>query len=310
MKLRSVAAGAIGMAGATALTNRALRRRAREFNPFLVDTHAVYPWRGFDVAYAEAGDPSDRDLLLLHGINAAASNHEFWRIFDLLADEYHVVAPDLPGFGHSDRPALLYSASLYRTFVEDAITELTDGSPIVVGSSLTGAYVARAANSVKVDQLILVCPTDTTMGERSTPRRALLQSPLIGQGLFNLLVSKPALQRFHADHGYYDMANLTPAVLEYEWQSAHQPGARYAPASFVSGHLDPDGTLEPDLAAVECPVTLVWGRDADLPPLSVGRELAEQSNARLVVFDDARLLPHVEHPNSFRSVVRERIATA
>jgi pimeloyl-ACP methyl ester carboxylesterase len=36
-----------------------------------------------------------------------------------------------------------------------------------------------------------------------------------------------------------------------------------------------------------------------LPPLSTGRTLAESAEARLVVFDDADLLPHAEHPETF-----------
>jgi pimeloyl-ACP methyl ester carboxylesterase len=42
-------------------------------------------------------------------------------------------------------------------------------------------------------------------------------------------------------------------------------------------------------------------------PLSEGRELADESDARLVVFDRARLLPHVEHPDRFVETVRESL---
>lgn len=308
MKVRTALAGVAGTLGATALVNRALRRRARDFEPFLSGDHAVYRWRGFDVAYTEAGDPEAQDLLLFHGISAAASSHEFWAVFSSLADDYHVIAPDLPGFGHSDRPALLYSASLYVTFIRDAIADLTDESPVVIGSSLSGAYVAEATREADVRELVLICPTDTTMGDRTTWRRTLLRSPLVGQGLFNLLVSKPSIRRFHADHGYHDIANLTPAVLDYEWTTAHQPGARYAPASFVSGFLDPTADLGTVLGELDVPIDLVWGREADTTPLSEGRRLAEAADTRLIVFDDARLLPHVEHPNDFVDAVQGRIA--
>jgi pimeloyl-ACP methyl ester carboxylesterase len=58
-------------------------------------------------------------------------------------------------------------------------------------------------------------------------------------------------------------------------------------------------------------VTLVWGRDADIVPLEKGRELAEAADARLVVFDDALLLPHYEHPGEFVDLVRGTVtATA
>jgi pimeloyl-ACP methyl ester carboxylesterase len=310
MKLRNVLAGAAGALGATALANRVLASRAEKFEPFLDGDHGTYRWRGFDVGYTEAGDPENPDLLLFHGINAAGSSHEFYRVFGELAEEYHVIAPDLPGFGASDRPPLLYSASLYETFVADAIADLSDEPPVVVASSLTGAYAATAATEVEVERLVLACPTDTSMGGRRTWLRSLIRSPVVGEAIHNLIVSKPSLRYFHDDHGYYDMEKLTDEVLAYEWQSGHQPGARFAPASFISGFLDPEGDLGETLAGLDVPVTLVWGREADITPLSMGQELAERGDARLVVFDETLLLPHVEHPEAFVDVVRGDVPEA
>lgn len=308
MNLRNALLATAGTLGGTALANRLLRAHGSGFEPFLDADRGTYRWRGFDVSYAELGDPEAQDVLLFHGINAAASNHEFDRVADLLAEEYHVIVPDLPGFGHSDRPPLLYSTTLYSTFVEDAIAELSDDDPIVVGSSLTGAYVAQAAREVPVQSLVLVCPTDTTMGGGQVWLRALLRSPVVGQTLFNLISSKPSIRYFNTDHGYYDAANMTDDIVDYEWQTAHQPGARFAPASFVSGFLDPETGLTETLGAVDARVTLVWGRNADISPLSEGRTLAEAAETGLVVFDKAKLLPHVEHPEQFVDVLAEEAA--
>lgn len=52
---------------------------------------------------------------------------------------------DLSEFGHSDRPPLRYSASLYESFVADAAHDLVD-RPTVGDSSLTGAYVVAGAD--------------------------------------------------------------------------------------------------------------------------------------------------------------------
>lgn len=308
MKLRTALAAVAGTIGGTALANRVLQADEDEFEPFIDAEYGTYRWRGFDVHYAELGDPEDQDVLLFHGINAAAANHEFEQVARELADTHHVIVPDLPGFGHSDRPPLLYSNTLYETFAEDAITELSEGSPLVVGSGLTGAYVAQAARETPVESLVLVCPTDSTMGGGQVWLRGLVRSPVIGQGLYNLVTSKPSIRYFNTDHGYYDSANMTDDIVDYEWQTAHQPGARFAPASFVSGFLDPDEELSEVLTAVEAPVTLVWGRNADISPLSQGRELAEAADTGLVVFDQAKLLPHVEHPAQFVETLAEEAA--
>jgi pimeloyl-ACP methyl ester carboxylesterase len=57
---------------------------------------------GTSIFYREAGDPAAPAALLLHGF--PSSSHMFRALIPRLADRYHVVAPDLPGFGFSDAP--------------------------------------------------------------------------------------------------------------------------------------------------------------------------------------------------------------
>ena len=309
MRLRTVLAGVgLGLA-ATALANRTLRRDSGDFEPPLGRELRTYGWRGFDVAYTEAGDPDDPDLLLLHGMNAAASSHEFRNVVDALAEEYHVLAPDMPGFGHSDRPPLLYSGALYVTFVTDFARDLTEDAA-VVASSLSGAYVARAAESVDFRSLVLVCPTASTVPGRRTWLRSLLRSPLVGEALYHLLTSKLAIRYFLADHGFAEAAHVTEEWVEYDWLTTHQPGARYAPASFVGGFLDLDIDLGSALADLDEPVTIVWGGEAGLPPLDRGREISETAGARLFVVEAADLLPHAEFPEEFLGAVGEHLEPA
>ena len=57
---------------------------------------------GLSIFYREAGPPGAPTLLLLHGL--PSSSRMFEPLLTRLADSYHMVAPDYPGFGHSDAP--------------------------------------------------------------------------------------------------------------------------------------------------------------------------------------------------------------
>jgi pimeloyl-ACP methyl ester carboxylesterase len=58
---------------------------------------------GLKIFYREAGAADRPALLLLHGFPSAG--HMFRDLIPHLADRFHIVAPDLPGFGQSDMPA-------------------------------------------------------------------------------------------------------------------------------------------------------------------------------------------------------------
>ncbi|WP_436347554.1 alpha/beta fold hydrolase [Natronorubrum sp. FCH18a] len=297
MKLRTALGAAVGTVGAAVLGNRLLKKRAGDLENPLVGIERTYRWRGIETKYTVAGDPNDPDMLLCHGIHAGASSREFEPIVERLAEDYHVIAVDLPGFGRSNRPPLIYSGTLYAEFIRDFTADVAD-EPTVVASSLTGSFAAEAAQESEFDQLVLICPTDETTDERPWVR-TLVRTPIVGTTLFNLLASKPGIRYFYDRDGYYDSDRIDDAELEYAWRSAHQPGARYAPASFSSGTLDPEFDLATELAALETPTTLVWGRDAELVPLREGRDLADAADLELVVIDYATQLPHAEHPDKF-----------
>lgn len=307
MNLKKITGYATMGVGAIYAATRALRHDEKLERPLEGD-RGSYRWRGIDIAYTEAGNPEDQDLLLYHGINAAGSSGEWRSLFEELSDQYHVIAPDLPGFGCSARPPLRYSAPLYEDFVTEFTAEFD--SPRVIASGLTAAYAVAAAregvdgSSVDMTELLCICPTPVA-GPTPAKRwlRELIRSPILGEGLFKLLSSKPLIRYFNADHGYYDVTKVSDQWLDYEWQTTHAENARFAPASFIAGHLNSQLNLGEELAEIDIPTTILWGREAEITPLAMGRDMAEEADCRLVVFDNAKLLPHVEFPEQFLQTV-------
>ena len=86
---------------------------------------------GCKIFYREAGPPDAPKLLLLHGFPSAS--HMFRDLIPLLADRFHIIAPDLPGFGKSDMPG--------RGCTFAWIAEKIDGFTDVVGFARYAIYV-------------------------------------------------------------------------------------------------------------------------------------------------------------------------
>ncbi len=81
--------------------------------------------QGLEIFYREAGDPAKPTLLLLHGF--PTSSHMFRNLMVELSDEFHLVAPDYPGFGNSAMPAVdefEYTFDNLAKVMELFITEL------------------------------------------------------------------------------------------------------------------------------------------------------------------------------------------
>jgi pimeloyl-ACP methyl ester carboxylesterase len=89
---------------------------------------------GNQIFYREAGDRNAPSLLLLHRF--PTSSHMFRDLIPQLADQYHLIAPDLPGFGFSDAP----DRTQFR-YTFDSLTKMIDGFTQAIGLKRSAIYV-------------------------------------------------------------------------------------------------------------------------------------------------------------------------
>jgi pimeloyl-ACP methyl ester carboxylesterase len=96
-----------------------------------VTRHRTVEIDGLSVFYREAGDPASPKLLLLGGF--PASSHQFRNLIPALADRFHVLSPDYPGFGNTDMPA-----DFEYTF--DRLSAIVEGLLVETGFHPFGLY--------------------------------------------------------------------------------------------------------------------------------------------------------------------------
>jgi pimeloyl-ACP methyl ester carboxylesterase len=106
-------------------------------NQKLVNTnvlHRTITVDGLSVFYREAGDPSNPKMVLLHGF--PSSSHQYRNLMCVLANHFHVVAPDYPGFGNSDMPS---PDEFNYTF--DRLSEIMEDFLKAIGFTHFGLYM-------------------------------------------------------------------------------------------------------------------------------------------------------------------------
>lgn len=278
-RLTAASAGALG---ALAVANWLANLGVGDPEPPLSGATGYYPWTHGVVRYTVKG--RGEPLALIHGIYPGASSFEYRNVFDRLAKNYRVFALDLLGFGQSGRPAIDYSPTLYVDLIEDFLRQVvgaTDQPAHVVASGLSGAFVIEAAarRPRQFGALILIEPAGQ-IGAAPAPgrlslalRRALLRSPLLGEGLYNLAVSRPGLRLLLGNTSYSAMSRVSDDVLDQYYVMAHQPGARFAPADARVGLLDI--SVSAPFASLTAPTLLVWGRRDHSSPVSRARSFQE-----------------------------------
>ena len=246
-------------------------------------------------------------LVLLHSINAAPSAYEMKPIFEHFQGQRPVYALDLPGFGFSERSDRLYSPLLYQNAIQDFLKDVVGKPADVVALSLSCEFAARAAvqEHTLFRSLVMISPTGFNqpqvdkIAERADQRGsksklyAGLAVPLWNRPLFDLVSSRPSIQFFLNK----SFEGLVPDYfVDYAYQTAHQPGAQYAPTYFLSGKLFTPAVREGVYQALNRPVLVIYDRDSYTNFEMLPMLLRESDNWKGARISPTKGLPHWETP--------------
>lgn len=198
------------------------------------------------IAYETIGQGSP--VLLLPAFSTVSSRTELTGIAQILAPHAQVIALDWLGFGESDRPRLEYNRSLYQQLLQDFVRDCCPHPLAIVAAGHAAGYAMQLAQHQPsvCTKLLLVAPTwKGPLRAMGAPMpvaagvRNLVRSPLLGQGLYALNTHPAFLKWMYQRHVYVDRDKLTPEFMTIKHRITQQPGARFAPAAFVTGGLDP-----------------------------------------------------------------------
>lgn len=247
----------------------AAERRGAVLPPALdAPRHDLESEHGGRLHYYAGESAVGRPLVLVHSVNAAPSAFEMKPLFERYRGQRPVYALDLPGFGHSERSDRRYSPSLFAGAILDFLEKVVLRPCDLIAFSLGCEFAAQAALTHRdlIESLVLISPTGFSARRLPTGKAAerahkVLSIPVLNDGLFGLLTSRPSIRFFYkqAFHG-----PIPREMIDYAYATAHQPGAKYAPLYFLSGQLFTQNARETLYGKVTQPVLVLYDRDPNI----------------------------------------------
>lgn len=258
---------------------------------------------GVRVAYRDVGQGPV--LMMLHGSGPGASGwSNYSRNVPVLAEQYRVICPDLPGFGASDmKPVDATTPGFWADTILAMMDALGIGQAHFVGNSMGGMIALKIAleQPDRVGRLILMGPGG------GFPVTSTFPTP----GIVNLLTfyegEGPTIEkvRFFIEQAVFDRSKLTEELFAERLEAALDPRIVAQPPMRPGPGGPPEELWrDPRLARLPHEVLILWGREDRILPLDCGFTLMKQiPKARLLVMPQCGHWVQWEHTDEFNSQV-------
>jgi pimeloyl-ACP methyl ester carboxylesterase len=239
--------------------------------------------------------------VFVHGSGPGVTAWANWRLtLPVLAKTHHVLAPDVLGFGYSERPdGITYGKNVWV----DHVMAFLDAKKVerchVVGNSMGGGLaIALAVRRPElVDRLVL-------MGSSGI---AFPITPGL-EAVWGYEPDRERMRRLIADYFAFDASIATDNLVDLRYAASMQPGfqesyGRMFPAPRQNG-VDDLATPVDDIRHIASPTLLIHGRDDKVIPLAVSYELLRLiPDAQLHVFGQCGHWTQIERTAEFNALV-------
>ncbi|KST63366.1 alpha/beta fold hydrolase [Mastigocoleus testarum] len=265
------------------------------------------PWHG-----GSAATRNLETLVFLHGFGGGSSAYEWSKVYPAFAAEYRIVAPDLVGWGNSDRPIRNYKVEDYLQSIKEFLQQVCEGKVTVIASSLTAAFVIRIAiaNPELFKSLILMAPAGISDFGEDYSRSFFAQlasTPIIDNLLYSAgIATRSGIRNFLVQRQFAQPNRISDEIVEAYLLSAKQENAEYAALSFVRGELCFD--LSVYIRQLETPSAILWGQKSQFTKSEIGQRLAQMNPQSIRFFQEIEgvgLTPQLELPAVTIGLIRK-----
>jgi pimeloyl-ACP methyl ester carboxylesterase len=251
---------------------------------------------GVSTAVLEGGEGPP--VVLLHGQGGWAG---MWLpVMAGLVGARHVVAPDLPGLGASRADQGPPGAATTLAWLGELIDRTCPAPPVLVGASLGGSIAARfaAGSSDRLVGLVLI-GMGGLVGKVRIPPATMLA--LVRHGVRPSERTAMAMLRqvsVDPERARRRMGERWAPFRAYSLELARDPGVRRANRHLLR-ELGLRQIPPEELARIDAPTSLIWGRQDRVMPLATAQEASARYGWPLEVIDDAGHFAAVDQPEAF-----------
>ncbi len=241
------------------------------------------------IRYIEAGSNSKRVLVLVHGLGASAERWEY--VIPELSKKYRIIAPDLLGFGYSDKPSLDYTPQFFAKFLFDFLETIGINHCSMIGSSLGGQIVAEYAIAYreKIENVILVSPAGVM--KNITPALEAYVTAALYPSLDSV---RNAFQIMSGDD-----KKIPSHVIDDFIERMSLPNAKMAFSSTLLG-LKAADIISNRLDNISVPVLVIWGRNDTVIPIKYASDFVTYiKDCQYIEMQNCGHTPYVEDPKKF-----------
>lgn len=239
-------------------------------------------------------------IVLLHGM---FQNRASWQpLVSAAGGRFRFVAPDLPGFGDSEKPGpnrYPYGVEAFSEAVADLFGGLEIGRAHLIGHGVGGAVALHLAarHPELVARLVLI---DTLCYPSPLhPKLRLAATPLLGGLLFKQLLGRAAFRAFYRDR---IGGRVETALIDNYYESLDSPAGRGALLATLRATLDTRNVVA-DSRLVHAPTLVLWGRHDRMVPAGHGRRLAKEIPSAGFELVDAGHAAHEEDPEGVWRII-------
>jgi pimeloyl-ACP methyl ester carboxylesterase len=204
------------------------------------------------------------------------NHHEFDALLPGLLRSFRVIAPDLPGFGESERPRdFPYHREGYAETLCDLLAGLDVGPVNVAGHSLGGAIslVLAADHPERVAKLALI---NSVSYPFELPFKARIpQLPVLGEFVFKRLYNRALMHDYFTRNVFAPGFKYDRASVDGYYRAFDPPDARDAAYRVLHTTLDM-ASLGPKIPKVRAPTLVLWGELDPMFPVALGARLARE----------------------------------